>query len=224
MSLIGCLLIACTSHPHRHYPVLLRQLPDISHTPSRHPTDIPRHMGEKELADQNESNQIFINSFHIIPPTTQSHPDNIQKVTQTTSDTSQTSSRNPTDTRKAGTQWPIRVIGRRVNSQLKQYSLFFHWSFISWSGMIILQAVLRITQTPSWYLSDTFQTPSNLLMLALWRASVGKAVVEYDDTKWVLTIVIPSIQSWQYPGPIWQHPETLQTPSKHYPITLVPRT
>ena len=149
MSLIGCLLIACTSHPHRHYPVLLRQLPDISHTPSRHPTDIPRHMGEKELADQNESNQIFINSFHIIPPTTQSHPDNIQKVTQTTSDTSQTSSRNPTDTRKAGTQWPIRVIGRRVNSQLKQYSLFFHWSFISWSGMIILQAVLRITQTPS---------------------------------------------------------------------------
>ena len=74
MSLIGCLLIACTSHPHRHYPVLLRQLPDISHTPSRHPTDIPRHTGEKELADQNESNQIFINSFHIIPPTTQSHP------------------------------------------------------------------------------------------------------------------------------------------------------
>ena len=105
---------------------------------------------------------------HPIPPQT------IYKVTQTTSDTSQTSSRNPTDTRKAGTQWPIRVIGRRVNSQLKQYSLFFHWSFISWSGMIILQAVLRITQTPSWYLSDTFQTPSNLLMLALWRASVER--------------------------------------------------
>ena len=59
-----------------------------------------------------------------------------------------------------------------------------HWSFINWSGMIILQAVLRVTQTPSWYLPDTFQTPSNLVMLALWRASVGKAVVDYNDTKY----------------------------------------
>ena len=99
-----------------------------------------------------------------------------------------------------------------------------HWSFINWSGMIILQAVLRVTQTPSWYLPDTFQTPSNLVMLALWRASVGKAVVDFDDTNYFLSMVIPSIQSWQYPGSIRHHPDTLQTPPRLYPITSEPRT
>ena len=36
------------------------------------------------------------------------------------------------------------------------------------------QAVSRVTKTPFWHLLGTFQTPSNLLMFALWRASVGK--------------------------------------------------
>ena len=37
MSLIGCLFVSCTSHPLRQYPESLRQPPDISQTPSRHP-------------------------------------------------------------------------------------------------------------------------------------------------------------------------------------------
>ena len=108
-----------------------------------------------------------------------------------------------------------RVFERKETRLLKQYSMFLHWSFINWFGMMTLQAVSRVTKIPFWHLSATFQTLSNLSMLALWRASVGKTVVEYNYTKWLLSMVIPSIQSWQYPGPIWHHLETLQTLSNH---------
>ena len=41
MNLIGWLSIACISYPPRQYPESLRQPPDTSQTPSRHPSDTP---------------------------------------------------------------------------------------------------------------------------------------------------------------------------------------
>ena len=110
--------------------------------------------------------------------------------------------------------------------------MLLHWSFINWFGMITLQAVYRVTktpsrhlpdtfQTPSRHLSDTFQTPPNLLMLALWRALLGKTVFKYNDIKGFFSTIMPSIQYRQYPESIRQHPETPQTLSRQYPITSV---
>ena len=88
--------------------------------------------------------------------------------------------------------------------------MFLHWSFNIWFGMITNPS--RRYPESTRHPPDIFQTPSNLSMLALWRASVGKAVVEYDDEKWFLSIAITSIQSWQYPGSIRHHPDTIQLP------------
>ena len=89
---------------------------------------------------------------------------------------------------------------REGTSQLKHISMFLHLSFINWFGMITLQAVFQVTLTTPRLLPDTFQTQSNLSMLALWRASVRRAVVEYNITNLFLSIGFPSILSWQYPG------------------------
>ena len=59
---INCLHII----PPRQYPESLRQPPDTSQTLSRQPSDIP---GEKKPADQNYSNWIYVNQYHIIPST-----------------------------------------------------------------------------------------------------------------------------------------------------------
>ena len=107
-----------------------------------------------------------------------------------------------------------RVIEIKGISQSKQYSMFLHWSFNNIFGMITIHAVSRVIQTPSWHLPDTAKS-IYLLMLALWRVSEGKAVVEYDDKKWFLSIATPSIQSWQYPESIRHYPETFQTLSNH---------
>ena len=52
MSLTGCLSIAFTAYPPRQYSESLRQHQDTSQTPSRQPSDIPKHLVEKEPADQ----------------------------------------------------------------------------------------------------------------------------------------------------------------------------
>ena len=61
-----------------------RQPPDTPQTPSRHPQlehflAISRPLGEKEAANKNESNGMFMNCLHIIctlPDNIQSHKDN----------------------------------------------------------------------------------------------------------------------------------------------------
>ena len=83
MSLIGCLLIACISHPPRHYPESLRQPPDTSHTPSRHPTDILKHMIEVTSGPKLP----LLDFYQLISHYTPCHPippQTISKVTQTT--------------------------------------------------------------------------------------------------------------------------------------------
>ena len=60
MSLIRCLSIACISYPPRQYPESLRQPPDTSQTPSRHPKirhilTNPRQLGDKESAIVDQS-------------------------------------------------------------------------------------------------------------------------------------------------------------------------
>ena len=60
MSLIRCLSIACISYPPRQYPESLRQPPDTSQTPSRHPKirqilTNPRQLGDKEPAIVDQS-------------------------------------------------------------------------------------------------------------------------------------------------------------------------
>ena len=60
---INCLHII----PPRQYPESLRQPPDTSQTLSRQPSDIPRHLGEEEPADQNYSYWIYVNQYHITP-------------------------------------------------------------------------------------------------------------------------------------------------------------
>ena len=71
MSIIWCLWIACTSTPQtitRVTHTTPRHLSETSQTPSRHPSYTARQLGEREPADQNYSNWIVINWFHIIPP------------------------------------------------------------------------------------------------------------------------------------------------------------
>ena len=54
-------IIACTFYPPpRQYPDSLRQPPGTTQTLSRQSSDIPKHLGEKEPADQDYSYKIFI--------------------------------------------------------------------------------------------------------------------------------------------------------------------
>ena len=60
MSLTRCLSIACISYPPRQYPESLRQPPDTSQTPSRHPKirhmlTNPRQLGYKKPASIDQS-------------------------------------------------------------------------------------------------------------------------------------------------------------------------
>ena len=111
---INCLHIL----PPRQYPESLRQPPDTSQTLSRQPSDIPRHLGEKEPADQNYSNQIFINNFTSYPSPPQA-TQTISRLIQTTQDNPQKSSRHPTDTPKQETQWLIQGHREKGNQPIK---------------------------------------------------------------------------------------------------------
>ena len=116
---------------HDNHPGSIRSDPDTLRTPFRHPTthsrqpsDIPRHLGEKEPADQNYSNWICVNQYQIIPPPRQ-YPDSFRQPKTTPKnlpDTLQTP-----QNRKLNGQ--SRVIERKGTSQLKQYLTFLHWSF-----------------------------------------------------------------------------------------------
>ena len=145
---INCLHII----PPRQYPESLRQPPDTSQKLSRQPSDIPRHLGEKEPADQNYSNWICVNQYQIIPPPRQ-YPDSFRQP--------KTTPRNLPDTlqtpqnRKLNGQ--SRVNERKGTSQLKQHSMFLHWSFNNWFVMITIQAVSIVIQTPSRHLLDTLR-------------------------------------------------------------------
>ena len=103
-------------------------------------------------------------------------PQTISRITHKTQDTAQTSATQPTDTPKWDTQWPSQGHQQGISQlQLKQYSVFLHWSSNNWFGMITLQAVFRVTQTTSRHLLDTLRhlpDNPNLLILAFWRALV----------------------------------------------------
>ena len=105
-----------------------------------------------EPADLNYSNWICVNQYQIIPPPRQ-YPDSFRQPKTTLrnlSDTLQTP-----QNRKLNGQ--SRVIERKGTSRLKQYSMFLHWSFNNWFGMITIQAVPRVIQTPSRHLFDTIR-------------------------------------------------------------------
>ena len=95
---------------------LSRHLPDTLQTPHRHPIllivlghflAIPRPLGEKEAANKNESNGMFMNCLHIIPPQT------LFKVTKTTPDTSLPLFRHPTHSPKYGIFYQTKATGRK---------------------------------------------------------------------------------------------------------------
>ena len=106
-----------------------------------------------EPADLNYSNWICVNQYQIIPPPRQ-YPDSFRQP--------KTTPRNLPDTlqtpqnRKLNGQ--SRVNERKGTSQLKQHSMFLHRSFINWFGMMTLQTVSRVTNTPSWHLPDTVKS------------------------------------------------------------------
>ena len=82
--------------------------------------------------------------------------------------------------------------------------------------MMTHQAVSRVTKTPFWHLLGTFQTPSNLPMFALWRASVGKTVLEYDYKNDFCQLLF-----LQYSlGNIQDQSDSIQKPSIHPPDTI----
>ena len=89
-----------------------KHLPDTFQTPSRHPQlehflAISRPLGEKEAANKNESNGMFMNCLHIIPPQT------LFKVTKTTPDTSLPLFRHPTHSPKYGIFYQTKATGRK---------------------------------------------------------------------------------------------------------------
>ena len=88
--------------------------------------------------------------------------------------------------------------------------MLFHWCFINWFGMITLQAVSRVTQTPSRHLPNTSK-------------SINVGVVKGFVIKVCCCCSCYSINTVLaiYPGTLRHHPESLQTPSRHYPITSV---
>ena len=81
-----------------------RHLPDTFQTHSRHPPILnnPRQLGEKEEANVYESDWVFINCLHFIPP--RHYPESLTQPP----DTSQTPSRHPSNTPKYSTFWPIQ--------------------------------------------------------------------------------------------------------------------
>ena len=113
-----------------------------------HILTIPRQLGEKEAANKNQSNWMFINCLHIIPSQT------VSRVTQTTPrhipDTFQTPYRHL----KCGTFWPSRGNWEKM------------WQFIKMSLTGCL-SIARTSFPPRQYPqslrqpTDTPQTPKN---------------------------------------------------------------
>ena len=157
MTQIGFLSNESTPYPPRQYMKSLRQLPDTSQTPSRHPTDTPKYdmfwliwgsWDKRSKLMSQMSNWVFINCLHIISPQT------VSRVTQTTPDTSQTPSRHPTDTLQYGTFWPIQGNWEKRNQLI----------YISLIGCLSIACTSypprqypKLSKTPR-HLSDTFQT------------------------------------------------------------------
>ena len=95
----------------RQYPESSQTIPRPFQTPSRHLQDTPQTpkiwalfvhtipVGVKQAANKNESNGMFINCLHIIPPN--HNPESPRQPP----DTSQTPSRHPTDTPNLGKFW-----------------------------------------------------------------------------------------------------------------------
>ena len=158
MSLIGFLSIAWASYPtnsiQSHSDNLQappRHLPDTFQTHSRHPPILnnPRQLGEKEEANVYESDWVFINCLHFIPP--RHYPESLTQPP----DTSQTPSRHPSNTPKYSTFWPIQG-NKQKSSQLIKISLLRCLSIVCTSYP---QTVSRVTHTTPRHPSDTFQTP-----------------------------------------------------------------
>ena len=149
--------------PPTQYPESLTQPPDTSRTLPRQPADIPRHLEEYELADQNYSNRIYVKSFRIIP---RPHPPRPIQYPESPRQP-KTPPRHLPDTLQTPQNRALngqsRIIERKGTSQFKQYSMFLKWSFVNLFGMITLQAVFRVIQTTSRHLPDTLRhLPDNL--------------------------------------------------------------
>ena len=160
MSLLGCLFVSCTSYPpesiqsHSDNP---RHPPDTFQTPSRHPkiyhiSTNPRQLGEKEQADRNESNWVFICFVHIIPP--RQYPESIRQPqipSRHLPDTFQTPSRHLPDT-------PKYIIFRPIPGNWEKRNRLIEMSL---SGCLFVsctsETVSRVTQTTPQHISDTFQ-------------------------------------------------------------------
>ena len=86
MNLIVWLSIACISYLPRQYPESLRQPPDTSQTPSRHPTDTPTTACFLPIQDNQETSYqlIEISPLGVYQLLANHAPRTVSRVTQTT--------------------------------------------------------------------------------------------------------------------------------------------
>ena len=137
-------------------------------------------------------------------------PQTVFRVTQTTQDAS-----HPPRHIIVSVQIPqnrafieCHSIERNGTSRLKQYPMLLAVSSddLAW---------LRVTQTPPRHLPDTSRHPQ---IYQCWRCECQEFLTAQTQLREAVMymicfpIVIPSTQSWQHPGSIRRHTETLQTP------------
>ena len=152
MNLIAWLSIACISYLPRQYPESLRQPPDTSKTPSRHPTDTP-NLGKFWPSQGHWEKRKQLLRMSLMgclksACTSYPSPDIIQSQPPDTSHNPQSNMIFLTKPLQGFNWWKCII-------------LLFYWMFINCLCINPTPTLSGVTHATLRHLSDTFQTPQN---------------------------------------------------------------